>query len=242
MTKNLNGTEIISLLQHLDHSLNEPCRIIICGGAAAIIGYGLKRFTGDIDIMEPWPKSDSFYRVVRDLSEIHGLDPKWINDGVKGFVDYLSPDYQKRLIPLSAGFANLEVFIISKPDLITMKICAWREADKEDVIAMGISKEDIAIINSNLAYVASHSPDQAHKAHLVLAELGIQEMQILRYEEVTNLAELIQLYRHHKKKEASVEEIREWQSKIAGGIKPSFLARCISEGKQREDPSMDLNM
>jgi hypothetical protein len=153
MTKNLNGSEIVSLLQDLDRNIAEPCRIIICGGAAAIVGYGMKRLTGDIDILEPCPKSESFYKGVKDLSESHGLDPKWINDGIKGFVDCLSQDYQERLIPLSSGFVNLEVFIISKPDFITMKICAWREADKQDVTAIGISKEDLPIIHANLAYV-----------------------------------------------------------------------------------------
>lgn len=147
MSKILNESIIISLLRELDNNIHKPCRIVICGGAAAIIGYGLKRLTGDIDILEPSPKSAAFYNVVKDLSEIHGLDPKWINDGVKGFVDYLTPDFQKRLIPLTADFKRLEVFIISKPDFITMKICAWRESDKNDVVTVGISKEDVDVIS-----------------------------------------------------------------------------------------------
>jgi hypothetical protein len=239
MTTNLNGSKIVSLLKALDRSIHEPCKIIICGGAAAIVGYGMKRFTGDIDILEPQPKSESFYKAVKELSKSHNLDPKWINDGVKGFLDDLSPDYQKRLLPLSEGFENLEVFIISKPDLITMKICAWREADKEDIDALGISKEDLTVINANLIYVAKHSPDRAHKAHLVLSELGVQELRILKPEEVTSLAELIQYYRQHEKKEASIEEIRKWKDEIGKGMKPSSLARLISEGKQMDDPSMD---
>jgi hypothetical protein len=67
MTKNLNGSKIISLLKELDRHVAEPCRIIICGGAAAIVWYGMKRFTG-IDILEPFPKSDSFYKALKDLS------------------------------------------------------------------------------------------------------------------------------------------------------------------------------
>lgn len=239
MTKNLNGSKIISLLKELDSHVAEPCRIVICGGAAAIVGYGMKRLTGDIDILEPIPKSESFYKAVKDISKSHGLDPKWINDGAKGFLDDLSPDFQKRLIPLNEEFENLHVFIISKPDLITMKICAWREADKADIEALGISKEDLTIINSNLAHVEKHSPDRAHKAHLVLSELGVQKLRILKAAEVTSLAELIQYYRQHEKKEAPIEEIRTWKQEIEKGIKPSSLAQSILEGKQMEDPSMD---
>lgn len=242
MAKNLNGLKIISLLKDLDRSIAEPCRIVICGGAAAIVGYGIKRITGDIDILEPFPKSESFYKAVKDLSKSQNLDPRWINDGVKGFLDDLSPDYRNRLIPLSEGFENLEVFIISKPDLITMKICAWREADKEDIGALGISKEDLTVINANLAYVAKHSPDRAHKAQLVLSELGIQEVQSLKSDEVTSLAELIQYYRQHEKKEASIEEIRKWKNEIGKGVKPSSLASSISENKQMDDPSMDMEI
>jgi hypothetical protein len=76
MTKNLNGSRIVALLKELDSHVAEPCRIIICGGAAAIVGYGMKRLTGDIDILEPIPKSESFYKAVKDLSKSHGLDPK----------------------------------------------------------------------------------------------------------------------------------------------------------------------
>ena len=239
MTKNLNGSKIISLLKELDRRVTGPCRIIICGGAAAIVGYGMKRLTGDIDILEPFPKSPSFYKAAKDLAKSHSLDPKWINDGVKGFLDDLRPDFQKRLIPLNEGFKNLEVFIISKPDLITMKICAWRETDKEDIEALGISKEDLTIINANLAHAKKHSPDRANKAHLVLSELGAQELRILKSEEVTGLAELIQYYHQHEKKEASIEEIRKWKSEIGRGMKPSSLAKSIFDGKQREDPSID---
>ena len=120
-----------------------------------------------------------------------------------------------------------------------MKICAWREADKADIEALGISHEDLKIINTNLAHVEKHSPDRAHKAHLVLSELGVQELRILKAVEVTSLAELIQYYGQHEKKEASIEEIRTWKQEIQKGIKPSSLAQSFSEGKQREDPSMD---
>jgi hypothetical protein len=242
MVKNLNGSKILSLLKDLDGSMAESCRIVICGGAAAIVGYGMKRLTGDIDILEPQPKRESFYKAVMDLSKRYSLDAKWINDGAKGFLDDLDPDFQKRLIPLSEGFKNLEVFILSKPDLITMKICAWREADKEDVEALGISKEDLKVINANLEYVARHSPDRAHKACLVLSELGIQELQILNPDNVTCLAELIQYYRQHEKKEATIEEIRKWKNEIGKGIKPSSLARSFSEGRQMDDPGVDMGI
>jgi uncharacterized protein YvpB len=64
-------------------------------------------------------------------------------------------------------------------------------------------------------------------------------LRILKAAEVTSLAELIQYYRQHEKKEASIEEIRTWKQEIEKGIKPSSLAQSIFKGKQMEDPSMD---
>jgi hypothetical protein len=242
MIQNLNGSKIISLLQELDRNIQEPCRIIICGGAAAIVGYGLKRFTGDIDIFEPFPKSESFNNTVKNISESHGLDPKWINDGVKGFVDYLSPDYKKRLIPLKLGFKNLEAFIISKPDFVTMKICAWREADKVDVERIGISKEDISIINKNLAYIQRHSPDKAYKASLVLSELGFKPIQSIKPEEISTLSELVQYYIQKKGRDPELSEIREWQGKIKLGITPGFLAEEMTKGKKKDNLSKGMDI
>jgi hypothetical protein len=177
---------------------------------------------------------------VSELSKSRGLSSNWINDGVKGFLDDLAPDYQTRLVPLQAGFRNLEVFIISKPDLITMKICAWRETDKEDIQALGISQGDLAIINANLNHAAKHSPDRAHKAHLVLSELGVREVRALKAEDIESLAELIQFHQQHEKKDADIEKILEWRNAIGRGTKPSALARSISDGDRATDASTEM--
>lgn len=231
--RNLNESRIIALLKELDERMEEQCLIVICGGAAAIVGYGMSRLTGDIDILEPHPRLNSFYKAVKEISTSHGLDSKWINDGVKGFLDDLDPSYRERLIPLNANFRNLDVLIISKPDLITMKICAWRETDREDIQALGISQDDLVIINKNLTYAAKHSPDRAHKAQLVLSELGVQEMSVLKSENVGSLTELIQFHRQHGQKDATIEEIRIWRDAIDRGTKPAALALSIL----RDDPT-----
>jgi hypothetical protein len=229
MNKIFNGARIISLLKNLDKRINSPCSIVICGGAAAIVGYGLNRFTGDIDILEPFPKSETFYMSVKELLESSGLDPKSINDGAKGFVDYLSPDFRKRVIPLDAGFENLEVSIISKADFITMKICAWRESDMQDVKSVGITNDDLMIINENLAHLSRCRPDIAHKAHLVLSEIGAQPIPKLKVEDVNSLTELIQFHKECTLKDASLEDIRKWKTAISSGLEPSFLAGLLDK-------------
>jgi predicted nucleotidyltransferase len=242
MRKDLTQSKIISLLHDLDKGIKEHCRIIICGGAAAIVGYGLKRETGDIDIFEPIPKNAGFYNAVSQISEQHGLDEKWINDGVKGFADYLSPDYKKRLIPLNEGFENMEVFIISKADFITMKVCAWRESDKADIESIGISESDISIIKENIAYVEKHSPDKAQKAMLVLSELGIHKADPIKANEVKNLAELIQFTSQSRGHEPSLEEIRSWKDKMNLGVKPASIAKTLSKAKEKDKQGKEMDI
>lgn len=227
MDKSFNGSKIIALLMELDQNITQPCSVVLCGGAAAIIGYGLKRLTGDIDILEPFPKNRDFYASVEKLLKNKGLDPRAINDGAKGFIDYLHPDFRKRVVPLKAGLKNLDIYIISKADFITMKICAWRETDMQDVKSIGITRDDCAIINENLLYLARHSPDKAQKAQLVLSEIGIQISPKLTAENVTTLAELIQFYSDCTGNDASLEQIRAWKNEISSGIKYGFLTRQI---------------
>jgi hypothetical protein len=241
MNKDLNQSRIIMLLQDLDKEIKEHCRIVICGGAAAIVGYGLKRATGDIDIFEPIPKSSGFYNAVSQISEMQGLDEKWINDGVKGFSDYLSPSYKNRLIPLNEGFENMEVFIISKADFITMKVCAWRESDKADVESLGISESDASIIKENLTYLENHSPDKAQKAMLVLTELGIHKAEPIKADNIKNLAELIQFIGQSRGQEPSIDEIRNWKDKMDLGVKPSSIAKTLSPSKVKNNANgMDI--
>lgn len=229
MNKILNQEKIVSLLKQLDNLINYPCSIVICGGAAAIVGYGLKRLTGDIDILEPFPKHSSFYKSVKELLEYNDLDSNAINDGAKGFVSHLSPNYRKRVIPLNAGFKNLDVSIISKADFITMKICAWRESDIQDVKSIGISKEDLLIIDENISHMARFQPDIAQKAQLVLSEIGIRKAPVIKPENVNSLSELIQFFKEKTSNDASLDDIKKWRNDIASGLKPSFLAINISK-------------
>ena len=227
----LNGEIIISLLHELDDLANEPCRIIICGGACAIVAHGLNRLTGDIDIFEPIPKTHDFYKHLKKIEEEHGFDSAWFNEGAKGFSDCLNPNYKKRLIPIDKDFKNLSVFAISKADLITMKLCAWREPDREDIISLGIKNEEMKIIKENVTYMQNNRPGSAEKALRAMTELGLIKSEPLKADYVSNLAELIQFYKEQTGKEASIEEIRQWKNRESYNLSFSSVARSFVKGK-----------
>jgi len=227
----LSGEKIISLLHELGALIKEPCRIIICGGAAAIVAHGLKRLTGDIDTFEPIPKVHDFYAKIKKIEEEHGLDAAWFNEGAKGYIDCLSANFKKRLISVDKGFNHLEVFAISKPDLITMKICAWRESDKDDIQSLGVGPEDLKIIAENIAHMRVLKPETADKAERVLGELGLVKMEPISAEKVSNLAELIQFYKEQTGRDALLEEIRTWKDRVSDGLRFSSLAKSLVKSK-----------
>ncbi|MDD5673248.1 MAG: DUF6036 family nucleotidyltransferase [Chitinivibrionales bacterium] len=234
--KSLNSKSIISLLHELDGLLKEPCRIIICGGAAAIVAYGLKRLTGDIDTFEHDPKTTDFFQEVKKIGEKHGLDPRWLNEGAKGYSDYLSPDFINRLVPIKHGFKKLDIFAISKPDFITMKICAWRESDKEDIKSLGVTKKDIAVIQENLAYLEKLQPAITAKAFHVLSELGLFKTKLLKSDQVKTLSELILFHNQQKGHDPEIETIRKWQNKINSGTSAGTIAQTITQSKSDNTP------
>jgi hypothetical protein len=229
----LDGEKILSLLHELDTLIDEPCRIIICGGAAAIVAHGLKRLTGDINSFEPIPKAQDFYAKIKKIQEEHGLDAAWFNESAKGFLDCLGANFKKRLITVDKGFKNLEVYAISKADLVTMKICAWRESDKEDIQSLGVGSEDLKIITENVTHLRILQPDMADKAERVLGELGLVKMAPISAEKVANLAELIQYYKEQTGKEVSLEDIRKWKDRVSDGLRFSSLAKSLLTGKEK---------
>jgi hypothetical protein len=226
MNKNLNKTIIISLLHKLDALTQVPCRIIIGGGAAAIIGYGLNRVTGDIDIFEPIPKNSEIYSNIKKISKDMELDPKWMNDGTKGFITCLAPSFIKRLIPLNEKFKTIEVYLISKADFLTLKLSRWDESDKDDVKILGIEKEDLGIIAENLLNMDTYRPDQAQKIHFALMELGIEPQILLQANQITSLAELV-MFSQQQGADPEINTILEWKDKIKNGEKPQDIAGFI---------------
>lgn len=225
MNKRFDEKEIIRLLHELDNHIDEPCKIIICGGAAIIAGFGIERTTGDIDVLEVKPKNKSFFDSVKKIAENNELKQNWLNDGAKGYIDYLHPSYKNRLIPVNETFKNLSAFFVGKSDLITMKICAWRESDKEDVDALDATKEDLKIINENIEYFQKISPDIAYKANLVLAELKLIPQKKLKINDIKTLTELAQFYTQRTNKEPAMIQLVSWRTQLDKGTPIKEIAK-----------------
>jgi hypothetical protein len=225
MNKKFDEKEIIRLLHELDDYIDEPCKIIICGGAAIIAGFGVERTTGDIDALVVDPKNKSFFESVKQVAENNDLKHDWINDGAKGYIDNLQPSYIRRLIPVNENFKNLHAFFISKADLITMKICAWRELDKKDIDDLGVNQKDLKIINENIEHLSKFDSSKAYKAQLVLSELNLSPKRSFKATEVKTLTELAQFYMQQKNKEPTMVQIVSWKDQVNKGTPIKEIAK-----------------
>lgn len=164
------NADILHLLRLLDQKLDQPEKLILCGGMAVALAFGGKRQTFDLDIIGPLPLSPQLRKKVIETAKEAGTDPDWLNDAAKGFADYLPTDWESRLIPIKLGLKKLTLHSLGKTDLIMMKLRAARERDFADIELMGITLEDVKIIVKNLERVAHFDSKVALNIRLQLEE------------------------------------------------------------------------
>ena len=79
----LSGEELLDLLAELDTELETPVNILIAGGAALAIRWGVRR-TNDVDAVSDDLTPEARGAVAR-VGERRGMSADWLNDGAKGF-------------------------------------------------------------------------------------------------------------------------------------------------------------
>jgi Nucleotidyltransferase of unknown function (DUF6036) len=117
--------EITRFLLAVDAELSEPTRIVIVGGAAALLQHGASRRTIDIDIFSTTPHG--FENAIKQARLKTGLDV------MVEFPSVAQPpyDYEERLIPVdSLRASQLSVVVPDRYDLSLMKAL---RADVRDI-------------------------------------------------------------------------------------------------------------
>ena len=109
--KTFGREELLAFLQEIDELLAEPVAIEIVGGAAALLAYGARRPTKDIDcfagIDERIRKAAERTKLQIPLDRAAVADPPY--------------DYEDRRQPLDLHFRKLAVWVPERHDLLLMK-------------------------------------------------------------------------------------------------------------------------
>lgn len=157
----LTGDDIRAALQALSAQLegeNSPAEIIVVGGAALVLLFNARETTKDVDAYFVRPESSRIRAAAASVASELGLPPDWLNDGAKGY-----------LVGISAGSAiftspNLTVRAAALPQLLAMKLAAWRDAiDRADATLLlrqlqGSAEEIWATVRQ---FVPQHLLDKA---------------------------------------------------------------------------------
>lgn len=169
----LEHKKICKMLTSLEKYIDQPLEMIICGGAAAILAHKMKRNTADVDLVFLSYRPPDFEKIKAEIAEEFGVDINWLNEGAKGYADYLPNDFQKRLIRINLKSKLITAWAIGRVDLIIMKLASFRPEDLEDIDNLGIRKEDIKIIKPAIQKISSFDKKAALRMKLFLEERGL---------------------------------------------------------------------
>lgn len=130
LTGELEGKEFLAAFEALDKKLPKPVKMLMGGGAAMILAHGFALATFDVDAIPyqtslPLGEIDKF---AKEVAHEKHFSPHWMNPYFSNFTYVLPSDYQKRLIKVFQG-EKLEIYALSKMDLLILKCFAGREKD-----------------------------------------------------------------------------------------------------------------
>jgi predicted nucleotidyltransferase len=145
----LEASQLRSAFQALDRLLERPVNLVVGGGTAMMLAYGLPVRTMDVDAYPRDGRLDEILPVVRAIAKEHGLPPDWINPWFETFAYVLPSDYGARLRPVFHG-ERLEVEALGVEDLLVMKCFAGREKDVGHARALLRRGPDLGIVERRL--------------------------------------------------------------------------------------------
>jgi hypothetical protein len=149
----LTAAQLTVAFQALDRLLTRPTVLIVGGGTAMMLGYGLPVRTMDVDAYPRDGSLDEIMPAVREVAKAHGLPPDWINPWFETFAYVLPPDYGARLRPVFRG-ERLTVTVLGVEDLLVMKCFAGREKDVGHARALLRRDPDLGLVERRIQELA----------------------------------------------------------------------------------------
>jgi hypothetical protein len=122
-----NKEEILSFLSAVDNELTAKTRIILIGGAAAILAFGIHR--GSIDI-DTYNRIDHLQKAIDLASKKTGLKIGFSKSTVAFAPEY----FEERLLAYTGGdFKHLDIWVPESHDFAMMKMTRLLTRDLEDI-------------------------------------------------------------------------------------------------------------
>jgi len=145
----LDASSLATAFRALDARLAAPLTLVVGGGTAMMLAYGLPVRTTDVDAYPTSGRLDDLGPHVREVAREVGLAPDWLNPHFETFAHVLPPDYGARLREVFAG-ERLRVMALGVEDLLVMKCFAGREKDVGHARALLRRKPDLAVVERRI--------------------------------------------------------------------------------------------
>jgi hypothetical protein len=133
----------------LDALLPRPVTLVVGGGTAMMLAYGLPVRTTDVDAYPVSGSLDDLAGQIREVARAVGLASDWLNPHFETFAHVLPADYGSRLRPIFAG-ERLQVTALGVEDLLVMKCFAGREKDVGHARALLRRRPDLALVEGRI--------------------------------------------------------------------------------------------
>lgn len=138
-------------LKALDRELSGPANLLIGGGAAMALAYGLPLATADIDglVFKSQITQAEITPLVHKISDRLALPKDWLNSYFNTFLYALPSDYERRLKTVYKG-KNLLAYALGREDLVILKCCAGRDKDIPHARALLKQGTDRGLVSDHL--------------------------------------------------------------------------------------------
>ena len=158
-----------SALAALGRRTHRPVSIVLGGSAALILSETLKRPTDDGDVVSSEPDLGQLQALIREIADEEQLPPGWLNGSIQSYTYVLPPDYHNRLVALPP-FGHLRVWLLSRRDVVLMKVVGLRPRDVADLKAIAPTVEELAFVRGQLSRIGAKEPEKASTMRAFLDE------------------------------------------------------------------------
>lgn len=167
----LTAAVLEAAFKALDARLEAPLTLVVGGGTAMMLAYGLPVRTTDVDAYPARGRLDDIAAPIREVARELDLAPDWLNPHFETFAHVLPADYGARLKELFAGH-RLRVSALGVEDLLLMKCFAGREKDVGHARALLRRKPDLRLVEKRIEELVERGVRGAREAADFLDDLS----------------------------------------------------------------------
>jgi hypothetical protein len=177
-TINMDNEFLLKLIIELSDELNKKSKKIfathdlyIVGGAALVLGYNLRLATSDMDAI--WSNQDYFRKCINKIAKRNKLENNWCNMDV-----VLSKSYTPAIIDIAncrliIKQGSLRIWVINLWLALCMKLIAFRERDRSDIILIMDELKRNNIVNKDTVMNAFDKFYTKYGVNVSLSEMAM---------------------------------------------------------------------